>query len=147
MSTVSQANSQKVPMGTILKAGVAAIVAAVVANVIVYFVGTALIDVPPGFMPLSSVFNTILFTTVFTAIGVAVLAVVFRLASRPMRTFWIIAVVALVLSFVPDVALWLNPSAMPMGTPNTASILLLMLMHVVAFVVFMAVLRRMLPGD
>lgn len=145
MSSTAQTSAQSLSAGTIVKAGAVAVVAAVLVNVIVYFIGTALIDVPPGFMPLSSVFNTILFTTLFTVIGVIVLVIVARLSQQPMRTFWIIAVIALLLSFIPDLMLWLNPSAMPMGTPNTASMLLLIVMHVVAFAVFMGVLGRMLP--
>ena len=75
----------------------------------------------------------------FTVLGVVGTTVVYaalrRFAPRPDRTFVIVAGLVLVLSFVPDVTV-----APDLPGATTASVVLLMVMHVVAAAVAVAVL-------
>ena len=99
------------------------------ANAIVYFIASAILRFPPEFPPLASVVPPILFTVMFTLVAVVVFAVVARRSSQPVRLYRIIAVVALILSFIPDLTLPGNPM-FPGATP--AAIGTLVVMHFVA---------------
>jgi len=113
---------------------VAAILAAAV-NAGIVAVARA-VDVAPGFEPLS--YPPTVFLTVLTAIAATfVFAAVRRLSTNPRRTFVRVAVVALVLSLLPDVLLLQVDSA-----ATLAGVIVLMVMHVVAAAVDVRVLTR-----
>jgi hypothetical protein len=88
----------------------------------------ATLDLNPEYPPLTTVGLTI-FTTVLVTMAVLVFAVVVWKATTPIRTYRRIAVVALVLSFIPD--LFLPGQDFP-GATWTAAIVL-MVMHVAAW--------------
>jgi amino acid transporter len=73
-------------------------------------------------------------TALFSLIGVAMAAVMARVARRPRRTFVVTTVVLTVASLVPDVTFGFD----------AASAVVLMLMHVVAAVIVIPVLARRL---
>lgn len=73
-------------------------------------------------------------TALFSLIGVAMAAVMARVARRPRRTFVVTTVVLTAASFVPDVTFGFD----------AASAVVLMLMHVVAAVIVIPVLARRL---
>jgi uncharacterized membrane protein len=108
-------------------AGPLAIVTSAAANEIVRRLAVAVLAPSPQFVPLTP--PAVLFWTVVGIAGATVVfAVVVRYAVRPVRTFVRIALVALVLSWVPD--LWLLAARLP-GT-TVAGVGVLMFMHVVA---------------
>jgi predicted membrane channel-forming protein YqfA (hemolysin III family) len=76
-------------------------------------------------------------TTVFTAIGVVAFAIIARRAANPLRTFWIVATVAFVLSIIPNLLSILDPTALPLPFPNPTSIgfAVLIVFHVIAYVI------------
>lgn len=123
-------------------AGLAAVVAAVTANVLVRAILSTLLDLPSEFPPLQP--GAIAF---FTAIGVGLGAVVFWLISRrskqPIRIFRIVALVALVLSILPNLALTASPSASPFAGASAQAFGLLIIFHVVAAVVCVGLLTRL----
>ena len=113
--------------GRFAPVGLATVAAAVLANVLVYFAGGALVGYDPEFVVLANASGTILFT-VFPAIGAVLLyAALRRFARRPARAFAIIAAVVLVASLIPDIT---YIPTVPGSTGGQTTIL--MLMHVVA---------------
>jgi hypothetical protein len=130
LSSSAPVASRSVNWGRFALVGLATVVAAVVANVLVYFLGIAVVTVDPRFIVLTTVQPTIMFTLV-PAIGAVLLyAVLLRFANNPARLFTWIAVVGLVVSLIPDLAY--IPSVAGATVGQTA---LLMLMHVVAAIV------------
>ena len=115
--------------------GVATIVAAIVANVIVYFIGSALVSYDPQFLILSNVGPAIIFTVVPAIVAVIIYAILLRFTANPARTFTFIAVIALILSLIPDLT---YIPTLPGATSPQAAVL--MVMHVVAAVVITWVL-------
>ena len=119
----------RVDQSKVWRVGGLAILASAVANAIVYFIANAILRFPPEFPPLASVVPPVLFTVMFTLVAVVVFAVVARRSSQPIRLYRIIAVVALVVSLLPDATLPGNPM-FPGVTP--AALGTLVVMHLVA---------------
>jgi hypothetical protein len=88
----------------------------------------AAVDLDPTYPPLTPLGLTF-FTTVLVTLAVLVFGIVIWKANTPIRTYRRIAVVALVLSFIPD--LFLPGQDFP-GATWTAAIVL-MVMHVAAW--------------
>lgn len=124
---------------TLLRAGGAAVLAAVVANVVARLILGAIVPLSPDFMPFTPG-PIIAFTLLFTLIGVGVLAIVNRVAANPLRTYNIIGVIAFFVSLFPNLWGAANPSAMPMGGSGT-DYLILIIFHIVAAVAFLGVLN------
>lgn len=117
----------------VLQAGGIAIVGSVIANLIVYWIGRRLTQPPANFQPLASPVPTMIYTVLFLIIATGVYAWINAKASDPVRMWTIVAIVALILSLIPDVLLLINPGILPIGTPNVPTVLVLMVMHVVAY--------------
>lgn len=120
--------------------GLMAIVLATIANLVVRAIALPFITVPPEFMPVSIAMPAIIFTVGGVLAAVIVFAIVGRFSRQPARTFTIIAVVALLLSLVPNVMMLINPASAPFSGGNVGSISVLMLQHVVAAVIAVWVL-------
>lgn len=134
--------TRNISLGTILRVGLAAIVAAVVANLIALVVLRAVLDLPTNFPPLQ--FGPIaLFTAIGVALGVAVFAIISRVARQPVRTFWIVAMVALLVSLIPNVLLMLNPAAASVPGGSTLAYGVLSVFHIIAAFVSVPVLTRL----
>lgn len=136
MATIAQT---RLSNATLLKAGSAAVAAAVVANVVTRLILGAIVPLSPDFMPFM-LGPIVTFTLLFTLIGVGVLAIVNRVAANPLRTYNIIGVIAFFVSLIPNLAGAANPSAMPMGGTGT-DYLILIIFHVVAAIAFLGVLN------
>jgi hypothetical protein len=127
LSPSAPAVSRTAGRGRFARVGLGTVVAAVLANVLVYFAGGALVGYDPGFVVLANVSGTIIFT-VFPAIGAVLLyAALLRFTGNPARVFTIIAAVVLVVSLIPDVTY--IPTVPGASGAQTA---ILMLMHIVA---------------
>ncbi len=120
--------------------GLGTIVAAVLANVLVYYIGGALVAYDPQFLPLASVGGAVIFTVFPAIIAVVIYAILLRFTSNPARIFTIIAIVALVISLIPD---FTYIPTVPGAT--TAQTVILLLMHVVAAAVIVGLLTRSRP--
>lgn len=102
-STVIQPS--KLPFSRVLAAGGIAIVGSVIANLVVYFVGRMLVNPPADFQPLASPMPTIIFTTLFLVVATAIFAMINAWSSNRARVFTIVAVIALIVGFIPVVSL------------------------------------------
>ncbi len=130
------------PLGKILRAGLIAIVAAVVVNLLALVIVRALLDLPADFPALQ--FGPIaLFTAIGVALGVGVFAIISRAARQPARTFWIVAMIALLVSLVPNLLLMLNPQAAPIPGGTAPVFGVLMIFHVIAAFVSVPVLTSL----
>jgi hypothetical protein len=141
MSTVA-VPSQKLPISRIAMAGGIAIVASVIVNVVIWWLGTMLVNPPADFRPLAGPGATIMFTVLFLVAATVVYAIINAVSKNPVRVFTIVAVIALVVGLIPDIMMLIAPGSMPMGTPTVPAVLVLIVMHFAAFAITMWVFTR-----
>ncbi len=113
--------------GRFARVGIATVAAATAANILVYFVGGALVPYDARFLPLANVSGAIAFTLPAAIGAVLVYAALLRFARYPARTFAIIAAIVFVVTAIPDLTYIPTVSGVTGG--QTA---ILVLMHVVA---------------
>ena len=142
MSTRELSVNRPVKVNRIWLAGIAAVVASVLANLVARALVLAALPLPEGFAPLQAP-AIITFTVLGVVAATIVYAIVARVSKNPVRTYIIVAAVALIVSILPNFNLMGNPSAFPMpgGTPEVFGALIVF--HVVAAVVSVAVLIGM----
>jgi hypothetical protein len=126
----------------ILTAALASVGGAVVANVIARLIVGLFYTPPAGFMPLGYV-SIILFTAVGTGLGALVFWFLSKRSANPISTYRTIAIVALVLSVIPNIAAYFNPSMFPIPGGDPTAFLVLTLFHVIAAVVSFYILTSM----
>lgn len=145
MSTNSPSTSltsNGVARDKLLMAGAASVAAAVVANLVAFFIARAVFDLPAGFPPLSV--GAISFLTILgTGLGALVFAWLSRRSATPFRTYRLVAVIALVLSILPNFMAAANPAMFPFPGGTATAFLVLVLFHIIAAVVSVVVLLRM----
>ena len=117
--------AERVPAGRLLRVGVLAAVFSAIANALVLAIASSLfgpVVIPPDE---AVTFGQVIAASVAGAVGAAVIfAVIGRFTRRPIRAFWGIAAVGLLLSFLP----------IALAGVTGASAGTLALMHVVAAV-------------
>src|SRR5687768_8881444 len=126
-SSSAPAASRSVSRGRFALVGLATVAAAVIANLLVYALGSVIVGYDPQFIILANASGTILFTVVPAIVAVLLYAVLMRFSGNPARIFTNIAVVVLIVSLIPD--LTYIPSVPGATSGQTA---ILMVMHVVA---------------
>ena len=115
--------------------GALATLTAVVANVLVMLAARAVLDIPEEFMQLTAP-NVIGLTVIGGALATGAYAIVAKRSERPRRTYIRVALIALLVSFLPDLAL--AYSDMPGVTWTGVAVL--MVLHVVAAAILVPVL-------
>ncbi|MBI3244317.1 MAG: hypothetical protein HYZ49_18720 [Chloroflexi bacterium] len=141
-SSSSVVSSPKVALGKLLWVGPLAIVGSVVANVFVRFVAVAVLNPPAEFLPLN-IAQPIVLTVVGVVLAIVAFALVARFARNPIRTYQIVAAVALVVSLAPDVLLLANAGSAPFPGVNVGTVGALMLMHGVAWAICVAMFTNL----
>ena len=135
--------TERVVFSRLLWVGPLAILASVVANVLLQQIAVAVLQPDPAFMPLTLP-PPILFTVVGVLGAVIVYALVGRFSRQPVRLFRRIALVTLVVSFIPDILMAItgfNP-----GT-TVANVAVLILMHIVAWAITVGMLTRLAGSE
>ena len=130
--------SRAVSRGRFALVGLGTVAAAVIANLLVYLLGSVVVGYDPQFIILANASGTILFTVVPAIVAVLLYAALMRFTSNPARIFTNVAVVVLIVSLIPD--LTYIPS-LPGATSGQTAIL--MVMHVVAAVVIVSTLTTL----
>jgi hypothetical protein len=137
-TAISSGQSNHVAFNRLWWVGPLTIIAAIVANTIIWQIAVAVLQPDPQFLPL-----TFPVPIVFTFLGVLgaviVFAIIGRISKNPIPLFKRVAFIALVVSLIPDIVMLLtgfNP-----GT-TLANVLALMLMHVVAYTISVYMLTR-----
>ena len=115
--------------------GLATVVAAMFANVVVYFAGDVAIGYDPDFVVLANASGTILFTLVPAIVATLLYAVLLRYAANPARVFTIVSAIVLVVSTIPDFTY--IPGVVGASNGQTT---VLVLMHFVAAAVIVGML-------
>jgi hypothetical protein len=139
------ASEVHIDLRRLLWVGPLAIILAVLANVLVATVAPATLPIEPGFLPLTGP-GVVAFTVIGVGAAIAVFALVARISGRPIRTFRIIALVALVLSLLPDLLLLTAGENAPFTGITPLSVGVLMLMHVVAAAISVGLLTTLTRG-
>jgi hypothetical protein len=124
--------------GHVARVGLATTVAAVAANTLVYFIGSALVAYDARFLPLANVSGEIVFTLPAAIGAVLLYAALLRSARNPARTFAIIAAVVFVVATIPDFTY--IPSVPGVTGGQTA---ILVLMHITAAAVIVRMLTTL----
>jgi hypothetical protein len=145
MSSIALSSSSSAPVaspavsrGRFALIGLGTVAVAVIANLLVYALGSVVVGYDPGFIVLANASGTILFTVVPAIVAVLLYAVLMRFSGNPARIFTNIAVVVLIVSLIPD--LTYIPSVPGASSGQTA---ILMLMHVVAAGVIVSMLTTL----
>jgi len=127
MSPVAPVASGISGRGRFALVGLATVAAAVIANVLVYFLGSAVVGYDPVFLPLANAGGTIFFTLI-PAIGAVLLyAALLRFTGNPARIFAIVAAVVFVVTLIPDFTYIPTVEGATVGQTS-----ILVLMHFVA---------------
>lgn len=130
-------------IGRVAIAALAATVAAVIGNILVATIFKAISPIPAIFEPL--VLGRYVLFTIVGVIGAAIVYwILGKLGGDPVKRFYIIALIVLILSFIPDFGL-LSSDVMPGAT--MAGVMALMLMHVVTAVACIVLFPRLAPPE
>jgi lysylphosphatidylglycerol synthetase-like protein (DUF2156 family) len=135
MSVATQSDERLAPAGRIWQTGLLAAAVAAVINLVIYFIAQAAgvnFNFMPPEMPAPPFAMAVIFATfVGVLLGTLVFSLMPRFSQRPVSTFRIVAIVALVLSFAQPFLLTtgMMPTAGPVGI---GTVLVLELMHLVA---------------
>jgi hypothetical protein len=121
------AEGTKAGKGRYAKVGLATVVAATLANVLVYFAGDAVVGYDPDFLVLSNVSGAAIFTLAAAVGAVLLYGALLRWTRNPVRIFHAVAAVVFVATTVPDFTY--IPGVEGASTGQAA---VLVLMHVVA---------------
>ncbi|MBI4769164.1 MAG: hypothetical protein HY784_01805 [Chloroflexi bacterium] len=131
--------SERVAAGRLWWVGLLAAVISAIVNALIVTIARGLFSVPPEFAPF-----TVPQFTFLTVAGVAgatiVFAVVGRFSKRPIRTYYWVAAVALVLSWLPDFGLL---AAKPYPGTTVQTVGTLMFMHVVTAAISVGLLTTL----
>jgi hypothetical protein len=115
--------------------GLATIVTAVAANVLLYFAGSVVVPYDPEFVVLANVSGAVLFTFVAAVVAVLLYAGLRRFTRHPARIFKAISAVVFVFTLIPD---FIYIPTVPGSSPGQTAILVLM--HIVAACVIVPIL-------
>ena len=124
--------------------GAAAIVASAIVNLLIESLAVGVFGLPAEFPPFASV--AIIASTL---IGVGGATVVFglvqRLSRQPARTFITVAIVALVVSLIPNALALVSPDGLPFPGTSPTTIGALSLMHLAAAAISVTMLTKFAP--
>jgi hypothetical protein len=135
-------SASKVRLGRLIWLGPLTVLASIVGVLIVRVLAVAILQPDPTPMSLGWVLPTV-FTLILVTGAVLVFAVVVRFAKNPIRSYQIIALVFLLLSFLPDIGF--ARSSMPGA--NWPNAIALMAMHVAAWAICVTMLAKFTTFD
>jgi hypothetical protein len=125
-------------------AGLVGCVAAVITNLLARAVLFAAFPLSAEFPPLQAGAIAI-FTAAGTLVAAVVYALIIRFTQRPVTIFRWVAAAVLILSILPNIALMVNPTAIPFPFPGASGLAfgVLIVFHVVAALVCVVALTRL----
>lgn len=127
ISSTTTTQTERVAAGRLWWVGLLAVIASVIVNALIVTIARGLFNVPQEFLPFTVPRFT--FLTIAGVVGATIVfAVVGRFARRPIRVYYGVAAIALVLSFLPNFGLL---AARPFPGTTVESVGTLMFMHVV----------------
>ena len=120
------------------RVGALTVLAAVVANVLVYFLGDLVVRYDSEFLVLNNPSGIAIFTFVAATVAVLVYGGLLRYTANPVRAFYAISAVVFVVATIPDFTY--IPSQVGASNGQTA---ILVLTHIVAASVIVGMLTRL----
>lgn len=136
--------AERLTAGELAKLGALIAITAIALNLLVLLVFTSLFTIDDDFTPMSPG-PIVIMTVLGTTAALLVFAVIQRFASRPLRVFQIVAVVALLISLIPNIGLLAgDPAQEELQGANGPAVIGLMLMHVIVAGLVIAMLTRRL---
>ena len=116
------------------------LVGSVITVLVVRAIAVNVVTVPAAFTPLK--LGSVVMLTVLGVLAAAGACRLLNTVSKqPIRTFWRVSPVALVLSFIPDIAIWAGHAYSHTATAST--VLPLMVMHVAVAGLCLTLLQRL----
>lgn len=137
-ATIHPTVTKRIPFSRALMAGGIAIVASVIANLVVRWLGMLLVPGNPDFVPLATWQPTAVMTTLFLVLATIVFLIVNAFTANPPRVYNIVALIALLVSLIPNVMMLINPGGVALpdsGPPTAGDAIILMVQHVVAYAI------------
>jgi hypothetical protein len=126
----------------LLKAAALGWVAMLAANVVIALAARPLFDIPAEFEPIGPL-APVIASTMWGVLGTITLLLVAKFAKKnPVRVYWIVSVVGLLLSYVPNINLARDSSEFPGAT--TAAMVVLAAQHLIGFFIFVPIVTRAL---
>jgi hypothetical protein len=142
-SAAPSTTSRVVNWGQFARVGLVTVAAAVLANVLVYFLGDVLIGYDPDFVVLANVSGVAIFTLLAAIGAVLIYGGLLRYTRNPVRVFKAVAAVVFVVTTIPDVTY--IPTVEGSSNGQTA---ILVLTHIAAAAVIVRLLTtRARPQD
>ncbi|MBU6351827.1 MAG: hypothetical protein KGS73_16945 [Chloroflexi bacterium] len=134
---LSKPTDGKLPTKRVWMAGGISILGSVIANLVVYWVGQMVVNPDPGFQPLAGPGPTIFFTVAFLLVATLVYLAINAYTKQPVRIFTIVAVIVFLVGLIPDFLLFGEgvAASMGMGAATPGAVVLLILMHIMAFAI------------
>lgn len=125
--------------------GVLTIATTLGVNLVIRTVAYAIFPISPIFLPLQ-IGSISVFTVVLVGGGVLVYAGVTRFSKRPARTYTLIALIALLLSLIPNALLLLHPDPRMLPGVTRLATSILMVLHIIDAVLAIVLLTRLAPS-
>ena len=133
---IHAAAGRKLPFTRVLLAAVVAIVLSVLVNLLIRWLGMLFVPVDPEFIPLLTWQPTAVMTTLFLSVATIVFLLINAFSANPPRIFNIVALVALIISLIPNVMMLFSSEPLPnIGIPTPGAAIILMLQHVAAYLI------------
>jgi hypothetical protein len=124
------------------RAGVVALFAAVLSNVLAQYLLSFVLDYPQDFIPLRPS-SIAIFTAVGALAATLVLALLRRRSARPEAVFKRIAWTVLALSIVPNLVGYARPDLFPITGSDAGGFLMLLPFHFIAGILIIGLLTRL----
>jgi hypothetical protein len=129
-------------MGALLKAAAIGWAAMLAVNVLIALAARPLLDIPVEFEPIGPL-APVIASTMWGVLGTISLLVVAKFAKKnPVRVYWIVSVIGLLVSFIPNINLARDSSEFPGAT--TAGMIVLAVQHLIGFFLFVPIVTRAL---
>ncbi|MFM7171598.1 MAG: DUF6069 family protein [Caldilinea sp.] len=134
---LSKPTDGKLTTKRVWMAGGLSILGSVIANLAVYWVGRTVVNPDPGFQPLAGPGPTIFFTVLFLVAATLVYLAINAYTKQPVRIFTIVAAIVFLVGLIPDFLLFGEgvAASMGMGVATPGAVVLLIIMHIVAFAI------------
>jgi hypothetical protein len=141
MSTemTTEHSRRAIPWASIGISAAVAIIASMIVNLIVRAILTSVVDVPDSFEPLDTFFPVIQASVMYGLVATVAFILTWRFASDIRRTWLIVGVAGLVVSFAPPLLLLTGDDA------SGAGVAILIVMHFVAAAIFIPAFLRLTP--
>ena len=124
------------PWASILIAGIASIVASMVANLIVRSIAIRIFDIPGGFDPLATAGPVVMASITYGFVATIAFIITRRFAKNPARSWLLVGLVGLIISFIPPLGLLSQDDSSGVG------VAILLVMHAVAAAIFIPTMLR-----